>query len=312
MKHFVKELLINSKPCRGLPFEAGQGARSAVYLTYMSDEQRRPASKGKPPVGLPPILRHAALLAPHVQSAHFVARALPGTKCGATAGLGIDQKLLAGARLLSALMLSACTAPALHYYGSVPAHAAPVQPAAADATAANPVPAKGDPEQRFQVALKLMKDHQPQEAREAFAGLAQDFPQYSGPLNDLGVLQAQGRQRDQAIASFARAIAANGSNAFAYGWLGILYRESGDYAHAEQAYRKAIELKPEDAAAHLNLGILYEIYLKRPAEALAQYREYQRIAGQKNLMVGIWIRQLESKMQPTSVATAETAAGAMP
>lgn len=214
--------------------------------------------------------------------------------------------------LLPTLMLSACTAPAPHYYGSVPTHAAPVQPQAADATAANSAPAKGDPEQRFQAALKLMKDHQPQEARDAFAGLAQDFPQYSGPLNDLGVLQAQGRQRDQAIASFARAIAANGSNAFAYGWLGILYRESSDYAHAEQAYRKAIELKPEDAAAHLNLGILYEIYLKRPAEALTQYREYQRIAGQKNLMVGIWIRQLESKMQPTSVATAETATGAMP
>ncbi len=218
----------------------------------------------------------------------------------------------AGALLLSALMLAACTAPAPHYYGAVPSHAAPMQPAAADVAAANAAAAKGDPEQRFQIALKLMKDHQPQEARDAFAGLAQDFPQYSGPLNDLGVLQAQGRQRDQAIASFARAIAANGSNAFAYGWLGILYRESSDYAHAEQAYRKAIELKPEDAAAHLNLGILYEIYLKRPAEALTQYREYQRIAGQKNLMVGIWIKQLESKMQPTSIAAVETASGAMP
>ena len=85
---------MNPKPCRGLPFEAGQGARSAVYLTYTSDEQRRHASKGKPPEGLPPILRHAALLAPHVHSVHIVARALPGTKWGATAGHGIKQRLL--------------------------------------------------------------------------------------------------------------------------------------------------------------------------------------------------------------------------
>ncbi len=214
--------------------------------------------------------------------------------------------------LLPALMLAACTAPAPRNYGSASAHARDARVLPEAAALAKPDPAKGDPEQRFQAALKLMKDHQPQEAREAFASLAQDFPNYSGPLNDLGVLQAQGRQRDQAIASFARATAANGSNAFAYGWLGILYRESGDYAHAEQAYRKAIELKPDDAAAHLNLGILYEIYLKRPAEALTQYREYQRIAGQKNLMVGIWIRQLESRMQPTSVATAAVVSGAMP
>ena len=212
--------------------------------------------------------------------------------------------------LLPALLLAACTAPAPHYYGSAPTRVEPASPAA-DVAAARSDPAKGDPEQRFQGALKLMKDHQPQQARDAFASMAQDFPQYSGPLDDLGVLQAQGKQRDQAIASFARAIAANGSDAFAYGWLGILYRENGDYVHAEQAYRKAIELKPDDAAAHLNLGILCEIYLKRPAEALTQYREYQRIAGRNNLMVGVWIKQLEVKMQPTSVASA-SAGGAMP
>ena len=212
--------------------------------------------------------------------------------------------------LLPALMLAACTGPAPHYYGSAPAaHDAETKPA--EQAAASPDPAKGDAEQRFQNALKLMKDHQPQEARDAFASLAQDFPQYSGPLNDLGVLQAQGKQRDQAIASFAKAIAADGHNAFAYGWLGILYRESGDYAHAEQAYRKAIELKPDDAAAHLNLGILCDLYLKHPAEALAQYRDYQRIAGSNNLMVAVWIKQLEVKMQPTNVASTGSN-GAMP
>jgi len=213
--------------------------------------------------------------------------------------------------LLPALLLAACTGPAPHYYGTAPDSSVTEAKPLEQAGAASIDPAKGDAEQRFQNALKLMKDHQPQEAREAFASLAQDFPQYSGPLNDLGVLQAQGKQRDQAIASFAKAIAANGNNAFAYGWLGILYRESGDYAHAEQAYRKAIELKPDDAAAHLNLGILCDIYLKHPAEALAQYREYQRLAGSNNLMVAVWIKQLEVKMQPTNVASA-SASGAMP
>lgn len=206
---------------------------------------------------------------------------------------------------VAALLLAACSGPAPRQYGAL-AH--PVSAAPAAVQAAQPVDTtKGDPEQRFQAALKLMKDKQPAEAKAAFAALAQDFPQYSGPLNDLGVLQAQGRQRDQAIASFARATSADGRNAFAWGWLGILYRESGDYVHAEQAYRKAIELKPEDAAAHLNLAILYDAYLGRPAEALAQYREYQRIAGNGNLMVGVWMRQLEARLQPTAVASAGAA-----
>ena len=207
-----------------------------------------------------------------------------------------------------AMLLAACTGPAPRYYGA-PVHRsddAP-KPAAALVTDA----AKGDPQQRFQDALQLMKDKQQDQAREAFARLAQDFPQYAGPLNDLGVLQAQGKQRDQAIASFARAVAADDHNAFAWNWLGILYRESGDYAHAEQAYRKAIAVKPDEAAAHLNLGILYDVYLGRSAEALAQYREYQRIAGTGNLMVGVWIRQLEARLRPTSLAASSTV-GAMP
>ena len=203
------------------------------------------------------------------------------------------------ASLLSlAAVVSACSGPAPRQY---PVHAAAVTPAAPAPKAAAAAD-KGDPETRFQAALKLMKDRQPQEARDAFSALAKDFPQYAGPLNDLGVLQAQGKQRDQAIASFAAATAADGRNAFAWGWLGILYRENGDYARAEQSYKQALALKPDDAPAHLNLGILYEVYLKRPAEALAQYREYQRITGDGNLMVGVWIHQLEATQHPTSVA----------
>jgi Flp pilus assembly protein TadD len=213
-----------------------------------------------------------------------------------------------GALLLVGL-LGACTAPAPYRDTRLPPQRNIEQPAA---PAAAPAAAdKGDAEARFQAALKLMKDKQPQQAKDAFASLAQDFPQYAGPLDDLGVLQAQGRQRELAIASFAKAVAADEHNAFAWNWLGILYRESGDYAHAEQSYRKAIELRPDDAAAHLNLGILYDVYLGRPAEALAQYREYQRIAGSSNLMVGVWIRQLEIKLRPTSLAASGTL-GAMP
>jgi tetratricopeptide (TPR) repeat protein len=161
------------------------------------------------------------------------------------------------------------------------------------ATAAQ-APAKGDPEQRFQQALQLVKDKKPQEARDAFAKLAQDFPQYSGPLNDLGMLQAQGKQRDQAIGSFSQAVAVNPKDDYAWGWLGILYRENGDYARSEQAYLKAIALKSDNAVTRLNLGILYDAYLRRPQDALAQYREYQRIAGKDSKpIVMAWINELQ-------------------
>jgi len=212
---------------------------------------------------------------------------------------------------LAALLLAACAS----QVQKPPPPLSSAPEAAATPGTAPPAAAKSDPEQRFQDALQLMKDKKPQEAKDAFAKLAQDFPGYSGPLNDLGVLQAQGKQRDQAIASFQQAASINAKDDFAWDWLGILYRESGDYGHSEQAYLKAIALNADNADAHLNLGILYDAYLRRPQDALAQYREYQRISGKDGRpVVAAWINELQDGLPAAAPAagqappTASTAA----
>ena len=43
--------------------------------------------------------------------------------------------------------------------------------------------------------------------------------------------------------------------------LGIAYRQQGQFAKARDAYERAIALDPGYAAALLNLGILYDLYL---------------------------------------------------
>jgi tetratricopeptide (TPR) repeat protein len=199
---------------------------------------------------------------------------------------------LAWLPLCAALVLAGCGV-----HQAQPGSQQPEQNQPAATVPSAQAPAKGDPDQRFQQALQLVKDKKPQEARDAFAKLAQDFPQYAGPLNDLGMLQAQGKQRDQAIASFNRAVAINDKDDYAWGWLGILYRENGDYARSEQAYLKAIALKSDNAVTRLNLGILYDAYLRRPQDALAQYREYQRITGKNSKPIVIaWINELQDGM----------------
>jgi tetratricopeptide (TPR) repeat protein len=205
------------------------------------------------------------------------------------------------AALLGALLLSAC-ASRVGPPSNTPARPVAQPSQALSATAQHP-PSKGDPEARFQAAVQLVKDKKPQEAKDAFASLAQDFPQFAGPLDNLGVLQEQGRQHNEALASFAKATSINPSSDFAWAWLGILYRESNDYGHAEQAYRKAISLNPQRAITHLNLGILYDAYLHRPQDALAQYREYQRLAGAgAKPVVVAWINELQDGMAPAAGA----------
>lgn len=195
------------------------------------------------------------------------------------------------------LGLAACSAPAARQ--SVARPSAPLQ--------TPPLPdSRASPEARFEAALKLMKDQQPQDAQRAFLELARDYPDLSGALTNLGILYARSRERDEAIAFFAKAIGANPSNAVALNWLGILYRENGDYRSAENAYRRALAVRPEYAAAHLNLGILYDVFMQRPHEALAEYRSYQTQAGKQDLIVSAWIMDLESKVGTQTASRAGT------
>lgn len=173
---------------------------------------------------------------------------------------------------------------------------------------------KGDPDARFAEALGLMKERQMKEARDAFLQLAKDFPQHSGPFTDLAILQYQGKQTQLAVANFEKAARINPENAVAWNWLGVIAREAKDYGKAEEAYGKALAIKPDYAAVHLNLGVLHDLYTRRPADALTHYRAYQKLAGDERLIVSAWIKELEAQLPPPAPAAPATdaATGATP
>jgi tetratricopeptide (TPR) repeat protein len=177
----------------------------------------------------------------------------------------------------------------------------PNAPAGAKPTVAGtkPVapPSKGDPQARFNDALQLMKQKKTADAEAAFIALNNDFPQYSGPMTNLGIIYAKSNRRDQAIAALSKATSLNSKNAVAWNWLGMEQRDAGNAAGAEQAYVNALRANPNYALAHLNLGILYDSYLGRPADALVHYKQYQQLAGKDELRVAAWIAEIESKQQ---------------
>jgi tetratricopeptide (TPR) repeat protein len=219
-----------------------------------------------------------------------------------------------------ALMLSAALLSGCGLFGPRPAPTAP-SPAGgsslpgAGAAAAKPVAPKpidkGDVDARFTAALDLMKQSQPQEAEAALTALVKDFPQYSGPLTDLGLIYFKSKRLDLAASAFAKAVNNNPQNAVAYNWQGMLFREGRDYGHAEQAYKRALSLNSDYANAHLNLGILYDVYLKRPADALPHYKAYQRLGGADDLRVLVWVADLE-KAQAVALTAPATKPAAAP
>ena len=188
-----------------------------------------------------------------------------------------------------------------------------VEPEATIEEPAAPPADKGDPEGRFKEAVSLMKQKKVKEAEAAFMALTQDFPEFSGPQTNLGILFAKSSRRDAAIAAFTRAATANGENAAAFNWLGVLNREGGNFERAKQSYEKALAINPDYPAAHLNLGLLYETQLKQPDAALKHYREFLRVTDGKDLRVLPWIGEIESaqaKVEQARAATAEAAGAA--
>ena len=200
------------------------------------------------------------------------------------------------ALVVCTLMLGACSSfsskptPPPSRSGTSTLPGKPTSPAAKPAP--KPVD-KGDPDARFKAALDMLKQGQAPEAEVALTSLVKDFPQYSGPLTELGLIYAKSKRFDLAASAFAKATANNPQNAVAYNWQGILFREANNYVRAEQAYQRAISTDSNYANAHLNLGILYDVYLKRPKDALEQYKEYQRLGGADDLRVLVWVADIE-------------------
>lgn len=190
------------------------------------------------------------------------------------------------ALLCAVLGLAACgSGPAMRTAPSSSLAGKSAKSASADTAAA---------QKRLDAALQLLQDGRRDEARDALIALSRDYPQYSGPLTDLGILYARNKQRNEAIESFRKAVGVNARNTVAWNWLGTLYRETGQFSAAEQAYKNAIAVKPEEASTRLNLAILYDVSLHRGDLALQAYRDYERLAGtQAKAIVGVWIKELE-------------------
>jgi tetratricopeptide (TPR) repeat protein len=125
-------------------------------------------------------------------------------------------------------------------------------------------------------------------------------PTQAAPHTNLGVLHRQAGRIDDAIREYDAAIKLDPRDARAYHNLGVAHRLRGAWTDAERAYLRAVELRPDQVDSHYNLGVLYELFLNRPADALAQYRVVLSHGGPDADTVAPWIKALERRLAPPS------------
>jgi tetratricopeptide (TPR) repeat protein len=188
---------------------------------------------------------------------------------------------------------------------SMPEPAAPqVGPAA---RAASVAPAEGDAQatedavppqalQRFDAAVVHMNAGDAAAAEQAFRALAADYPAFSGPLVNLGILEAKAGRFEDAERTLQAAIARTADNAAAFNQLGLVYRKLGRFQDAERAYREAVRIDPNYANAYLNLGVLCDLYLQQPKQALEAYERYLELTPEPDARVNAWVTEVRKRV----------------
>lgn len=165
-------------------------------------------------------------------------------------------------------------------------------------TATSPEAASGaDPaaERRYQQALDAIRDGDHPRAEQMLGELIRDYPELDGPRLNLAILYAADDREPEARALVEEVLDHDPEDPVAWHQLGILQRRSGDFAAAAGAYQRALELSPDYGLAHRNLGVLLDLYMGQPEEALVHYERYLELEG-PDPEVERWVTELEIRL----------------
>jgi len=215
------------------------------------------------------------------------------------------------AALMAAAVLAGCASvpevikkPVEAVQQAVSAAPAPTTTAAAAAAPAAPAPApvNAEAQRAFDAARNALRAGRTADAERGFRELVTRYPELGGAHANLGLILRNAGKHEESVAALERATKASPSQPVFFNQLGVSYRHAGKFAKAREAYETALALEPNYADAHLNLGVLLDLYLGDNTLALVHYERYLALGG--DAAVGKWVADLKTR-KPASVAQAD-------
>lgn len=131
---------------------------------------------------------------------------------------------------------------------------------------------------RFQEAVAAAAGN-PVRAAAELAALVPLMPSTAGPQFDAAVLAETQGNPTQAESALQNVLQKAPNYAPALDELGVVLRNLGRFGEAEKAYRAALEADPESVRTRRNLGVLLDLYLDRPAEAIPEWKKAIELEG---------------------------------
>ncbi|MGM0564530.1 MAG: tetratricopeptide repeat protein [Pseudomonadota bacterium] len=153
------------------------------------------------------------------------------------------------------------------------------------------------PDQAYVYALEVLRAGDYEEALPLLERASEKVGVEAEVVANLGVAQIETGDHESGIESLTRALSMAPGNADIVNAMAIAYRMKGDFERAKRFYQQQISRNPADPRPHYNLGVLCELYLNDAACALEHYRQFQKLSGEPDDEVGLWIQSLEAKME---------------
>ena len=125
--------------------------------------------------------------------------------------------------------------------------------------------------------------------------LTKEYKNLSGSWYLLGEIGIEKNDLESAEKNFKKAVSVNRKNINAFLRIALVQRMQGKFIEAQNTYVDLLALWRDFPEAHLNLGILYDIYLNQPLEGQRHYEAYHYLTRARNKRVAGWLEEIKAR-----------------
>jgi len=147
----------------------------------------------------------------------------------------------------------------------------------------------------FIEAKKAKRNKDFKTATQKLLVITQKDTSISGPWVMLGDIKFENKQYKEASLDYQKALVINPENVNAYIALAKVQRVLGQFNLAQNTLENALLFWKDFPEAHLNLGILYDVYLNQAEKAQQHMEAYLFLTQYKSSEVKKWLQEVQSR-----------------